>query len=135
MRLTEDKEISALLGRTQRVAIVGLSSKPDRPSYEVGKALQGFGYEIVPVNPNENEVLGENAYDSIDRIRPVDLVDVFRRPEYVPEIVDACIARRIGALWLQEGVIHEAAVQRAVDAGIDVVMDRCMFKEYKRLLG
>lgn len=135
MRLTNDNEIMALLGRTQRIAIVGLSSKPDRPSHIVAKALQGYGYQIVPVNPNENEVLGENAYESIDRLHPVDLVDVFRRPEYVPHIVDACIANRIGALWLQEGVIHEAAAQRASDAGIDVVMDRCMYKECRRLLG
>lgn len=134
MRLTEDREIRALLGRTQRIAVVGLSSKPDRPSHTVAKALQGYGYEIVPVNPNENEVLGENAQRSIDRIRPVDLVQVFRRPEYVPQIVDACLARRIGALWLQEGVIHHAAAQRAADAGMDVVMDRCMLKEYQRLL-
>lgn len=135
MRITEDNEISALLGRTRRVAIVGLSSNPDRPSHIVGKALQGYGFEIVPVNPNENEVLGENAYDSLARVRTVDMVDVFRRPEYVPEIVDACIAQRIGALWLQEGVVHEAAARRASDAGIDVVMDRCMYKEYRRLLG
>jgi len=135
MRITKDNEIMGLLGRTRRVAMVGLSSKPDRPSHAVARALQGYGYEIVPVNPNENEVLGTNAAESLDRIRPVDLVDVFRRPEYVPEIVDACIRLRIGALWLQEGVIHEAAAQRASDAGIDVVMDRCMYKEYKRLLG
>src|SRR5699024_4576921 len=123
------------LGRTRRVAIVGLSSKPERPSYTVAKALQGYGYEVVPVNPNENKVLGENAAENLDRIRPVDMVTVFRRPEYVPEIVDACIRLRISALWLQEGVVHEAAAQRASDAGIDVVMDRCMYKEYDRLLG
>lgn len=135
MRITEDNEIMDLLGRTRRVAMVGLSSKPERPSYAVAKALQGYGYQIVPVNPYEDNVLGENAAESLDRIRPVDLVDVFRRPEYVPQIVDACIRHRIGALWLQEGVIHEAAAQRASDAGIDVVMDRCMYKEYQRLLG
>lgn len=135
MRITEDNEIMDLLGRTRRVAMVGLSSKPERPSYAVAKALQGYGYQIVPVNPYEDNVLGENAAESLDRIRPVDLVDVFRRPEYVPQIVDACIRHRVGALWLQEGVIHEAAAQRASDAGIDVVMDRCMYKEYQRLLG
>lgn len=135
MRISQDNEIMGLLGRTRRVAVVGLSSKPERPSYTVAKALQGYGFEIVPVNPNEYAVLGANAAESLDRMRPVDMVDVFRRPEYVPEIVDACIRLRIGALWLQEGVIHEAAAQRASNAGIDVVMDRCMYKEYKRLLG
>jgi len=134
MRLTEDWEIRALLGRVARVAVVGLSSRTDRPSHQVAKALQGYGYEIVPVNPNENIVLGEHAMENLARIRPVDLVDVFRRPEYVPEIVEACINKRVGALWLQEGVINERAAQRAADAGLDVVMDRCMYKEYRRLL-
>lgn len=135
MRISTDSEIMELLGRTRRVAVIGLSSKPERPSYTVAKALQGYGFQIVPINPNEGEVLGEKAAENLSRVRPVDLVDVFRRPEYVPQIVDACIQHRIGALWLQEGVIHEAAAQRAADAGIDVVMDRCMYKEYKRLLG
>lgn len=135
MRISTDSEIMELLGRTRRVAVIGLSSKPERPSYTVAKALQGYGFQIVPINPNEGEVLGEKAAENLSRVRPVDLVNVFRRPEYVPQIVDACIRHRIGALWLQEGVIHEAAAQRAADAGIDVVMDRCMYKEYKRLLG
>jgi len=135
MRLTEDSQIRALLGRVRRIAVIGLSSKPERPSYEVSKALQGFGYKIVPVNPNENAVLGENAYENLARVPgAVDLVTVFRRPEYVPEIVDACRAKPVAALWLQEGVVNESAAQRAAAAGIDVVMDRCMFKEYRRLL-
>src|SRR5699024_4328033 len=136
MRLTDDNEIRALLGRVRRVAIIGLSSKTDRPSHGVASALQGYGFEVVPVNPNENAVLGENAYEHLGRVPgAIDLVDVFRRPEYVPEIVDACIAKRVGALWLQEGVVHEAAARRAEAAGIDVVMDRCIYKEYQRLLG
>lgn len=135
MRLTDDNEIRALLGRVRRIAMIGLSSKPDRPSHGVASALQGYGFEVVPVNPNENAVLGENAYENLGRVSgAVDLVDVFRRSEYVPEIVDACIAKRVGALWLQEGVVHEAAAIRAVEAGIDVVMDRCIYKEYRRLL-
>lgn len=135
MRLTKDNEITALLGRTRRIAMVGLSSKPDRPSHTVAKALQGYGFEIVPVNPNENAVLGANAYESLDRVRTVDIVNVFRRPEYVPQIVDACIANHIGAIWLQEGVVHEAAANRAAEAGMSVIMDRCIYKEYRRLLG
>lgn len=134
MRLTEDNPIRAILGRTRRIAIIGLSSKPDRPSHIVAKGLQEYGFEIVPVNPNEDEVLGANAYESLDRVRPVDMVVVFRRPEYVPAIVDACIAKPVSALWLQEGVIHEAAARRAEEAGIDVAMDRCIYKEYLRLL-
>lgn len=135
MRLTEDNEIRALLGRVRRIAIIGLSSNPERPSHTVAKALQDFGYQIVPVNPNENAVLGENAYESLARVPgAVDLVTVFRRPEYVPEIVDACRAKHVGSIWLQEGVVNEAAACRAAAAGINVVMDRCMLREYRRLL-
>lgn len=133
--LTQDNDIRALLGRTRRIAIVGLSSKADRPSHGVARSMQGYGYQIVPVNPNEDEVLGENAYADLSRIPgAIDLVDVFRKSEYVPEIVQACIARRVRALWLQEGVVHEAAARRASNAGIHVVMDRCIYKEYVRLL-
>lgn len=136
MRITGDEDIHALLERIQRVAIVGLSSNSRRPSFEVAEALQRFGYRIVPVNPNEQAVLGEPAFDHVSQVTgSVDLVDVFRQPDAVPEIVDACIERGIGALWLQEGVVHEHAANRAADAGIDVVMDRCMFKEYRRLMG
>ncbi|HLQ85037.1 MAG TPA: CoA-binding protein [Salinisphaeraceae bacterium] len=135
MRLTEDSEIRGLLGRTRRIAIIGLSSNPERPSHEVAKALQSFGYLIVPVNPNETRVLGEKAFDHLSLVTgAVDMVDVFRRPEFVPEIVNTCIEKRIAALWLQEGVINENAANRAAAAGIDVVMNRCMLREYRRLL-
>lgn len=134
--LTRDNEIRSLLGRIQRIAVVGLSSKTSRPSHGVARALQGYGYQIVPVNPNEDVVLGENAYPNLRRVPgAIDLVDVFRSPEHLPEVVDMCIDRRVRALWLQEGVVHETAARKAADAGIDVVMDRCIYKEYERLLG
>ena len=134
--ITEDADIREILAQTRRVAVVGLSSNESRPSFGVAKALMDEGYGIVPVNPNEDKVLGENAFPDLSHITGmVDVVDVFRRPEHVPQIVDACIARGVRTLWLQEGVVHQAAAEKAAAAGIDVVMDRCMLKEYRRLLG
>jgi len=134
--IEQDSDIREILGRIGSIAVIGLSSKTDRPSFEVAQAMQEAGYRIIPVNPNENQVLGENTFPDLRHITGmVDMVDVFRAPEHVPQIVDACIERRVHTLWLQEGVVHEAAAQKAADAGIDVVMDRCMLKEYRRLLG
>ncbi|WP_353110587.1 CoA-binding protein [Salinisphaera dokdonensis] len=134
--LTEDTPIREILAQTRRVAVVGLSSNESRPSFGVAKALKEEGYGIVPVNPNEDKVLGENAFPDLSHVTGLaDVVDVFRSPEHVPEIVEACIRRGVRTLWLQEGVVHEEAAQKAADAGIDVVMDRCMLKEYRRLLG
>ena len=119
----------ALQGKT--IAVVGLSSDPARPSYGVARYLQRQGYRIIPVNPNEREVLGERAYPSLREIPvPVDVVDVFRRPEYVPEVVDDAIAIGAPVLWLQQGVIHPRAAARAQAAGLVVVMDRCMKVEH-----
>lgn len=134
--LTEDTQIRDLLGRLRRVAVIGLSSKPERASYNVARAMQAEGFQIVPVNPNETQVLGENAFPDLAHVTGmVDMVDVFRAPEHVPQIVDACITCNVRNLWLQKGVIHQRAAEKAADAGIDVVMDRCMLKEYQRLLG
>ena len=134
--LTEDTPIREILAQTRRVAVIGLSSNESRPSFGVAKALKEEGYGIVPVNPNEDKVLGENAFPDLSHVTGlVDVVDVFRSPEHVPEIVEACIRRGVRTLWLQEGVVHEEAAQKAADAGIDVVMDRCILKEYRRLLG
>ena len=134
--ITEDRRIREILAQTRRVAVIGLSSNPDRASYGVAEALQSEGFHIVPVNPNEDKVLGENAFPDLRHMTGmVDVVDVFRASEHVPQIVDACIERGVRTLWLQEGVIHHEAAQKAVDAGIEVVMDRCMLKEYRRLLG
>jgi predicted CoA-binding protein len=126
--------ISEILHTSRTIAVVGLSGKRFRPSYGVAEYLKRSGYRIIPVNPNETEVLGERSYPDLDSIPgPVDLVDIFRRSEYVPEIVEAAIRKGAMAVWMQEGVIHEAAAQRAEDAGLAVVMDRCILKDHRRL--
>lgn len=119
----------ALAGTT--IAVVGLSSDPSRPSYGVARYMQRQGYRIIPINPNEQEVLGEQAYPSLQDVPvPVDVVDVFRRSEYVPAVVDEAIAIHAPALWLQYGVIHPQAAERARAAGMAVVMDRCIKVEH-----
>lgn len=128
-------QIRALLQRVKRIAVVGLSPNPARPSHGVARALRGFGYQIIPVRPAVDEVLGEKAYPDLRSVPGVvDLVDVFRAPEHVGAIVNDCIAMHIPALWLQEGVINESAAERARQAGIMVVMDRCIYKDYLALL-
>lgn len=126
--------IRALLDRVKRIAVVGLSPRPARPSHQVAAALQAFGYTIVPVRPAVETVLGEPAWPDL-RVVPghIDLVNVFRAPQYVDPIVDACIERGLPALWLQDGVINTAAAQRARDAGLTVVMDRCIYRDYLAL--
>jgi predicted CoA-binding protein len=123
-----------LLRNAKTIAVVGLSSRRSRPSYGVSEYMQSRGYRIIPVNPNETEVLGEKAYASLDEIPGhIDIVDVFRRSEFVPEIVDAAI--RIGArgVWMQEGVVHDDADARARAAGLEVVMDHCILKEHRKM--
>lgn len=118
------------------IAIVGMSNKPDRPSYRVGKYLQEQGYRIIPVNPVIDQVLGEKAYNSIADIPEevvVDLVDVFRKPEEVLPIVDEVIKRDIKYLWFQEGIVNQVAAEKAEHAGITVVMDQCMLKIHREL--
>ena len=128
------EEIRALLERVRSIAVVGLSPKPDRPSYKVASALQGFGYRIIPVRPMAKEILGEQVYPDLASVPDkIDLVDVFRAPEQVDEVIDACIALRVPAVWLQDGVVNEAAAQRARAAGLMVVMDRCVYRDYVRL--
>ncbi|MDD4929276.1 MAG: CoA-binding protein [Gallionella sp.] len=126
-----DKEfIRRLLPQIHTVAIVGLSSNESRPSYRVARGLQSLGYRIIPVRPMISEVLGERAWPDLESLPEIpDIVDVFRAAEHVPAIVDSCIKLGIKRLWLQEGVIHEAAAQRAVDAGITVIMDRCLWRD------
>jgi predicted CoA-binding protein len=123
-----------LLRNAKTIAVVGLSGTRRRPSYGVAEYMQSVGYRIIPVNPKESEVLGEKAYAALEDIPvPVDIVDIFRQSQFVPEIVDAAI--RIGAkgVWMQEAVVHEAAAQKARDAGLEVVMDRCILKEHRKL--
>ena len=129
----DKSEIDAFLRRIGTVAILGLSETPGRPSYNVAKGLQKFGLRIVPVNPSATEILGMRAWpdleSAIQGAGPIDVVDVFRRPEHVAAIVDDCIRLKVQALWLQDGVIDEVAAQKARDAGIFTVMNRCMFKD------
>ena len=128
--------IREMLRTIKTVAVVGFSPKPNRPSYNVARALQDFGYRIIPVRPNLAEGLGEKAYARLTGLPEVpDLVDVFRAPDAVDEIVDDCIAMGVKRLWLQETVVNVAAAERARAAGITVVMDRCIFKDYRALLG
>lgn len=125
--------IAQLLKNARTIAVVGLSSNRMRPSYGVADYLQRAGYKIIPVNPNEVEVLGERAVARLEDIREkVDIVDIFRRSEFVPEVVESAIAIAAKAVWMQEGVIHEAAAQRARAAGLEVVMDLCILKEHAR---
>ena len=130
--MTRNDEIRDLLTKARNIAVVGLSSDPLRPSFGVTQYMQRKGYRIIPVNPNEEAVLGEKSYASLAEVpEKIDLVDVFRRPEFVPEIVDEMIRLKIPAVWLQEGVVHQAAAKKARDAGIFVVMDKCIFKEHR----
>jgi predicted CoA-binding protein len=127
--------IGALLRRARTVAVVGLSPNENRPSHRVARAMQGFGWRIVPVRPAVSEVLGEPAYASLDDIpealrREIDLVDVFLASERVGPVVDRAIALGLPAIWLQDGVIDEAAAQRARDAGLTVVMNRCVWRDW-----
>jgi uncharacterized protein len=128
------EEIARLLKSTRTIAVVGLSDKPDRDSYQVAAYLQERGYRIIPVNPAVREVLGEKAYARLQDVpEQIDLVDVFRKPEAVPEIVETAIAAGAKAVWLQEGVVHNAAAERARAAGLQVVQNRCMLKEHRAL--
>lgn len=124
-----------LLKNAKTIAVVGLSSRRTRPSYGVSEYMQSAGYRIIPVNPNESEVLGEKAYPTLDDVpEHIDIVDIFRRSELVPEVVDAAIRVGAGGVWMQEGVIHEDAAKLARAAGLEVVMDHCILKEHRKML-
>jgi predicted CoA-binding protein len=130
----DDASLGGLLDRIRTIAVVGLSPQPARPSFRVARAMQQYGYRIVPVRPLVDEVLGEKAYASLADVPfPVDLVDVFRAAEHLPAIVEQCLALHLPSIWIQEGIVHEAAAQRAQAGGMTVVMDRCLLKEYVRL--
>ncbi len=130
------EQIRVLLTQVHSVAVVGLSPQPARPSFNVAKALQSFGYRIIPVRPLIAEVLGEKAYPDLESLPEVpDIVEVFRASEHVPAIVNSCIQLGIKNLWLQDGVVNEEAALRAQQAGITVVMDRCMYRDHAQLIG
>ena len=132
--IPQSDPIADLLERSQTIAVVGLSWNPLRASHGVSAYMQTHGYRIIPVNPNESEVLGQKCYATLDDVpEPVDIVDIFRRSEFVPEVVEAAIRKGARAVWMQEGVVHEEAAARARAAGLEVVMDRCILKEHRRL--
>ena len=136
--MTESDSIAELLKRAKTIAVVGLSCNPLRPSHGVTAYMQSHGYRIIPVNPRIEECLGEKAYASIldisqkDVPEKIDIVNIFRRPEFVEEIVDQAIQLKVPAIWMQEGVVHEKAAEKACQARIFVVMDRCILKEHRQ---
>ena len=125
----------ALLSGAKTIAVVGLSPNPDRPSHRIARRLQQWGYRVVPVRPAVEEVLGEKAYARLADVPvKIDLVDVFRAADQVDPVVDECIALKLPALWIQEGIVNEPAAARALAAGIKVVMDRRISVEYRNLI-
>ena len=124
--------IAEMLKSARTIAVVGLSSKRYRPSYGVAAYMQSAGYRIIPVNPNEREVLGEKCYARLEDVsEKVDIVDIFRRSELVPEVVESAIRIGAKAVWMQEGVVNEQAARQAREAGLEVVMDLCILKEHQ----
>jgi predicted CoA-binding protein len=127
-------EVRRLLTAAHTIAVVGLSDKPDRDSYHVAAYLQEHGYRIVPVNPTVASVLGERSYPRLEDVpEKIDIVDIFRRPDAVPPIVESAIAVGTGAVWMQLGIVHNAAADRARAAGLTVVMNKCLLIEHRRL--
>jgi hypothetical protein len=127
--------VSDILRSSRTIAVVGLSSKRYRPSFGVAEYMQSAGFRIIPVNPFETEVLGQKSYADLDGVpEHIDIVDIFRKSEFVPEIVEAAIRIGARAVWMQEGVVHEGAAAKARAAGLEVVMDRCILKEHRRML-
>jgi len=131
-----EEEIRDLLRRVRTIAVVGLSPRPNRPSHQVASQMQGFGYRIIPVRPAVDSVLGEKAYASLRAVPDrIDLVDVFRAPQHVDKIVEECLALKLPAIWLQDGVVNVAAASKARDGGMTVVMNRCVYRDYRRFFG
>jgi predicted CoA-binding protein len=132
---SDDTAIKRLLENMQRIAVVGISLKEERASHGIAKFLIGQGFDVVGVNPALTEALGVPVYPRLaDVPGKIDIVDVFRRNDAVPAIVDDAIDKQVGAVWMQEGVVHEEAAAKAAAAGIDVVMDRCLYQEWLRLM-
>ncbi|VAW94809.1 hypothetical protein MNBD_GAMMA22-1647 [hydrothermal vent metagenome] len=132
--------IKQFLQKIKIIGVLGLSPKENRPSYQVAKSLQDFSYTIIPIRPAVSEILGEAAYPDLGSLIKtanikIDLLDVFRASQYVDDIVDQCIDLKVPALWLQDGVINHVAAQRATEAGIFTVMNRCIYRDYKSLMG
>ncbi len=127
------EECCALLRRVKTIAVVGLSPNPERPSYGVSLAMQRFGYTIIPVHPAAREILGAKAYPRLADIPvPVDLVNVFRQAEHVGGVIDECLQLGLKNVWIQEGIVNESAARKALAAGMTVVMDRCIYRDYRQ---
>ncbi len=125
-----------ILRKYRTVAVVGISSREDQPSHRVARYLKEHGYRIIPVTPRETEVLGEKCYPDLCSVpQPVEVVDIFRRPKQVPRVVAEALYNGAKVVWMQEGIVHEAAARRAREAGLEVVMDRCMMVEHRKLTG
>lgn len=132
----EDEKIRRILKDTRTIAVVGLSSNPAKISFQIAAYLKSQGYRIIPVNPTADTILGERAYPDVLSIpEPVDVVQIFRRPEDVPPVVEQAIRKGARAVWMQEGIAHSGAAAQAEAAGLQVVQDRCMRTEHRRLLG
>lgn len=126
--------IKKILEESRVIAVVGLSDEPHRPSYRVARYMQQQGYRIIPVNPNFEEILGEKCYPNLEAIpEPVDVVNIFRLPRFVPPVVETAIKIKAKTVWMQEGIVHREAADRAEQAGLQVVMDLCILKEHRRL--
>lgn len=136
MPINDDRELKVILQNTTTVASVGVSSNDEKPSYWIFRYLREQGYRMIPVNPTADEILGKKVYPDLASIpQQVDVVQVFRRPEDVPPIVEAAIQIGAKVVWMQEGIVNEQAAKRAEEAGLKVVMDRCMMKTHQRLMG
>lgn len=132
---TPDENIQEVLKKYKTIAVVGLSPNPERPSHYVAKYLKEHGYQVIPVNPDVQEVLGEKSYPDLKAVPiKVDIVDIFRRPESVPPIVEDALKIGAKVVWMQEGIVNKEAAKKAKSAGLTVIMDRCMMKEHLRLL-
>lgn len=135
MFLADFSEITQILKKYKTIAVVGLSPNSERPSHQVARYLLDAGYTIIPVNPGPTEILGQTCYPNLSAIpTPVDVVDIFRRPEYIPPIVDEAIKIKAKVVWMQEGIVNHEAARKARDAGLTVIMDRCIKKDHENFL-
>jgi predicted CoA-binding protein len=129
-----NEEMADILRNAKVIAVIGASLKPERPSHWISVYLKEQGYKVIPVNPGVSEILGDKCYKSLSEIRePIDIVDIFREPSAVPAIVDEAIAKKAKAIWMQEGIVHNEAAEKARAAGLKVVQNKCIYKEHARL--
>lgn len=134
--MNDDSNLKEILRSAKTIATVGLSTNPEKDSYRIASYLKGQGYRVIPVNPTASEILGEKAYPDVQSIpEKVDVVQVFRKPEDVPPVVEDAIQAGAKVIWMQEGIVHEQAAQQARQAGLQVVMDACMRSSHRRLIG